>query len=64
MDDEITKEKIRRAQLAGPDSVAREAAVAEMDAQGEMTVIDVAPILRGLRSTAADTAAESSPASL
>jgi hypothetical protein len=39
MADEITKEKIRRALLAGPDSVTREATVAEMDAQGKMTVL-------------------------
>ena len=39
MADEITKEKIRRALWAGPDSVTREATVAEMDAQGKMTVL-------------------------
>jgi hypothetical protein len=39
MYDEITKEKIRRALLAGPDSVTREATVAEMDAQGKMNVL-------------------------
>jgi hypothetical protein len=37
--DEITKEKIRRALLAGPPSVTREATVAEMDAQGRMAVL-------------------------
>jgi hypothetical protein len=39
MSDEIVKEKIRRALLSGPDSVTREATVAEMDAQGRMTVL-------------------------
>jgi hypothetical protein len=39
MSDEITKEKIRRALLAGPDSITREATVAELDAQGKMTVL-------------------------
>ena len=39
MYDEITKEKIRRALLAGPASVTREATVAEMDAEGKMTVL-------------------------
>jgi uncharacterized membrane-anchored protein len=39
MSDEIVKEKIRRALLAGPDSITREAAVAEMDAHGRMTVL-------------------------
>jgi hypothetical protein len=37
--DEIVNEKIRRALLSGPDSVTREATVAEMDAQGKMTVL-------------------------
>src|ERR1700687_5770813 len=37
--DEIVKEKIRRALLSGPDSVTREATVAEMDAQGKITVL-------------------------
>jgi hypothetical protein len=37
--DEIVKEKIRRALLSGPDSVTREATVAEMDAQGKLTVL-------------------------
>src|SRR5580692_8601383 len=37
--DEIANEKIRRALLSGPDSVTREATVAEMDAQGKMTVL-------------------------
>jgi hypothetical protein len=39
MVDEVTKEKIRRALLAGPDCVTREATVAEMDAQGKRTVL-------------------------
>ena len=39
MYDEITKEKIRRALLAGPDCITREATVAEMGAQGKMTVL-------------------------
>src|SRR5258708_13031988 len=37
--DEIVKAKIRRALLSGPDSITSEATVAEMDAQGEMTVL-------------------------
>jgi hypothetical protein len=37
--DEIVKERIRRALLSGPDSVTQEATVAEMDAQGRMTVL-------------------------
>ena len=37
--DEIVKAKIRRALLSGPDSITREATVAEMDAQGKMTVL-------------------------
>jgi hypothetical protein len=37
--DEIVKEKIRRARLSGPESVTREATVAEMDSQGKMTVL-------------------------
>jgi hypothetical protein len=36
---EIVKAKIRRALLAGPDHVTREATVAEMDAQGKMSVL-------------------------
>jgi hypothetical protein len=36
---EIAKAKIRRALLAGPDRITREATVAEMDAQGKMTVL-------------------------
>jgi hypothetical protein len=39
MSDEIVKAKIRRVLLSGPDSVTREATVAEMDAQGKMTVL-------------------------
>ena len=39
MSDEIVKAKIRRALLAGPDCVTREATVAEIDAQGAMTVL-------------------------
>jgi hypothetical protein len=37
--EEIIKEKIRRAMLAGPSMVTREATVAEMDRQGNMTVL-------------------------
>jgi hypothetical protein len=37
--DEIVKAKIRRALLSGPDIITREATVAEMDAQGKMTVL-------------------------
>jgi hypothetical protein len=37
--DEIVKAKIRRALLSGPDSITSEATVAEMDAQGKMTVL-------------------------
>ena len=37
--DEIVKAKIRRALLSGPDSITREATVAEMDAQGKLTVL-------------------------
>jgi hypothetical protein len=37
--DEIVKTKIRRALLSGPDSVTREATVAEMDAEGKMIVL-------------------------
>jgi len=37
--DEIVKAKIRRALLSGPDSITKEATVAEMDAQGKMTVL-------------------------
>jgi hypothetical protein len=37
--DEIVNAKIRRALLSGPDSVTKEATVAEMDAQGKMTVL-------------------------
>ncbi len=36
---EIVKAKIRRALLSGPDSITREATVAEMDAQGKLTVL-------------------------
>ena len=39
MSDEIVKEKIRRACLAGPASVTDAATVAEMDAQGKMIVL-------------------------
>jgi hypothetical protein len=39
MPDEIVKAKIRRALLSGPDIITREATVAEMDAQGKMTVL-------------------------
>jgi hypothetical protein len=36
---EIAKAKIRRALLAGPDRITREATVAEMDAQGKMSIL-------------------------
>jgi hypothetical protein len=39
MSDEIVKATIRRALLSGPDSVTREATVAEMDAQSKVTVL-------------------------
>jgi hypothetical protein len=39
MSEEIVRAKIRRALLSGPDSITREATVAEMDAQGRMTVL-------------------------
>ena len=39
MAEEIKKEKIRRAMLAGPSSVTAEATVAEMDHQGNLTVL-------------------------
>ena len=39
MSDEIVNAKIRRALLSGPDIITREATVAEMDAQGKMTVL-------------------------
>jgi hypothetical protein len=39
MSDEIVKAKIRRALLAGPERVTRDATVAEMNARGEMTVL-------------------------
>ena len=37
--EEINKEKIRRAMLAGPSSVTAEATVAEMDGQGNLSVV-------------------------
>ena len=37
--DEVTQEKIRRARLAGPLVIARDATVAEMDRQGNMTIL-------------------------
>ncbi|MFZ0682913.1 MAG: hypothetical protein WAM84_08540, partial [Candidatus Cybelea sp.] len=37
--DGVAIAKIRRALLSGPDSVTREATVAEMDAQGKLTVL-------------------------
>jgi hypothetical protein len=37
--DELVAAKIRRALLSGPDSITREATVAEMDARGKMTVL-------------------------
>jgi hypothetical protein len=39
MADEVLKAKIRRALLSGPDSITREATVAELDAEGKMTVL-------------------------
>jgi hypothetical protein len=39
MAEEIKQEKIRRAMLAGPSSVTAEATVAEMDHQGNLTVL-------------------------
>lgn len=39
MTEEITKEKVRRAMLAGPSLVTSEATVAEMDRLGTMTVL-------------------------
>lgn len=39
MAEEMKKEKIRRAMLAGPSSVTAEATVAEMDHQGNLTVL-------------------------
>ena len=39
MNEEILKEKIRRALLSGPASVTREATVAEMDAEGKTVVL-------------------------
>ena len=39
MNDEVVKEKIRRARLSGAPSVTSAATVAEMDAQGGMVVL-------------------------
>ncbi len=39
MAEEIKQEKIRRATLAGPSCIAREATVAEMDEDGRLTVL-------------------------
>jgi hypothetical protein len=39
MSDEITLERIRRARLSGPDSVTRDATVAEMNADGGLSVL-------------------------
>jgi hypothetical protein len=39
MAEEIKKEKIRRAMLAGPPSVTAEATIAEMNHQGNLTVL-------------------------
>ena len=39
MSDEILKEKIRRARLSGPSMVTADATVAEMDAQGNLSVL-------------------------
>ena len=41
MAEEIKKEKIRRAMLAGPHSITSEATVADMDEQGNMTVLSL-----------------------
>jgi hypothetical protein len=43
MTEEINKEKIRRATLAGPSSVTSDATVAEMDRHGTMTCFGPAP---------------------
>jgi hypothetical protein len=39
MQEEIQKEKIRRAMLAGPTSISSQATIAEMDREGHMTVL-------------------------
>src|SRR5580700_4694359 len=39
MSDEIVKAKIRRALLSGPESITRDATVAEIGPQGKMTVL-------------------------
>jgi len=39
VNDEVVKEKIRRALLSGPSSVTSEATVIEMDAQGKLVVL-------------------------
>ena len=39
LSEEIVKEKIRRAFLSAPDIVARDATVAELEAQGKMNVL-------------------------
>jgi hypothetical protein len=39
LSEEIKSEKIRRAMLAGPSCITREATVAEMDRNGELTVL-------------------------
>jgi hypothetical protein len=39
MQEEIKKEKIRRAMLAGPSVITKDATVAEMNRQGEMTIL-------------------------
>ena len=39
LSDEIVKAKIRRALLSGPDSITKDATVAEMDPQGKLTVL-------------------------
>jgi hypothetical protein len=42
MAEEIKKDKIRRAMLAGPSSITSEATVAELDRQGNLTVVQLA----------------------
>lgn len=37
--EEITKAKIRRARLSGPESISKDATVVEMDAHGKLTVL-------------------------
>lgn len=39
LDEEIRKEKIRRAMLSGPSAITKDATVADMDREGNMTVL-------------------------